>query len=305
MRFQAILNRDGGTLRTTDLDAFAARAEEVLSAAGHTLKVEVTGGRGVAAALQRAAADSGTDVVMAGGGDGTVSAAAAAVAASGKALAVLPAGTMNLFARSLGIPFGLDAALAAFAGGRIRAVDMASANGRPFVHQFSLGLHPRLVEARQRMAFSSRLGKIGASLRAAFETMRSPTTFRVAIDMDGRKIVAETAGLSVSNNLFGEGHLPFADRPDGGVLGVYVTSARSRPELLLLCFHVAFGRFRDSAHIDVHEAARAVVTVAPRGRRRLRCIIDGELFPLDAETEILVRRKALSVLVPQEVDPTP
>src|SRR5262245_20194101 len=98
MRFTAVLNRDGGILRTTDLTAFAERMRATLERHHHRLDVEIVGAAAIEAALTRAAA-SRSDVVIAGGGDGTVSAAAAALMRKRKALAVLPAGTMNLFAR--------------------------------------------------------------------------------------------------------------------------------------------------------------------------------------------------------------
>src|SRR6187431_3289205 len=131
MRFIAVLNRDGGTLRTTDLDAFGSRMTEALEKRGHRVDIELVSGAGIEAALAKAAA-SRADVVLVGGGDGTVSAAAAALMGKNKVLAILPAGTMNLFARSLGIPQSLDAALESFADGSIIAVDMATANGQPF-----------------------------------------------------------------------------------------------------------------------------------------------------------------------------
>jgi diacylglycerol kinase family enzyme len=126
MRFAAVLNSDGGTLRTTDLDAFSKRMAEALEAGGHKVDIDIVSGHDVAAALDKAAARGGVDVVLAGGGDGTISAAAARLMGREKALAVLPAGTMNLFARGLGIPQSLDAAVAAFADGKVIAVDMAS-----------------------------------------------------------------------------------------------------------------------------------------------------------------------------------
>src|SRR5690606_28446370 len=126
-------------------------------------------------------AKRGIDVVLAGGGDGTISAAAARLMGRKKALAILPAGTMNLFARGLGIPQTLDAAVQAFANGEVRAVDMASANGRPFVHQFSIGMHARMVQLREKMEFGSRLGKISASTRAAWATLNNPPAIEVLL----------------------------------------------------------------------------------------------------------------------------
>src|SRR5687768_4254223 len=136
MRFFAVFNRQGGSLRTTELDTFTASVRDTLQTAGHSLKIELVSGDDRMAALDTATTRH-ADRLLAGGGDGTISAAAGRLMGTPKALAVLPAGTMNLFARGLGIPLTLDEAVAAFAGGEIRQVNIATANGRPFVHQFS------------------------------------------------------------------------------------------------------------------------------------------------------------------------
>ena len=112
MHFHVVLNRDGGTLRTVDLDTFSSSIASSLQEAGHTSDIEVVEGKDVTGALEKATAGK-ADIVMAGGGDGTISCAAALLMDSDKALAVLPAGTMNLFARSLKIPLQLEAAVAA------------------------------------------------------------------------------------------------------------------------------------------------------------------------------------------------
>lgn len=299
MNFLVILNKDGGTLRSLDTDKFGERVRDILESGGHGVELRIATGRGIIAALEDAARSDAAEVVMAGGGDGTISAAATAVLGSEKVLAVLPAGTMNLFARSLGIPLALDAAVEAFATGRIRRVDIATANDRPFVHQFSVGMHPRIVEMRSRMQFSSRLGKIRASLRAAVDTIRNPTRLKVTLTMPHTEVIATTAGVSVSNNPYGEGHLPYADRPDGGTLGVYISSARRRRHLLLLCLTVALGRWHVSDQIEIHQTES--VSLRVEGRRRQRCVIDGELLPLSEETEIRIHPGALKVLVPADM----
>ena len=111
MNFLVILNKDGGTLRSLDTDKFGERVRDILESGGHGVELRIAAGREIIAALEDAARSDAAEVVMAGGGDGTISAAATAVLGSEKALAVLPAGTMNLFARSLGIPLALDAAV--------------------------------------------------------------------------------------------------------------------------------------------------------------------------------------------------
>jgi diacylglycerol kinase family enzyme len=299
LRFVAVLNRDGGTLRTTDLDALRARMRRTLEAAGHTLAVDVAGGDDIKAHLERAAAHRGTDVVLAGGGDGTISTAASVLMGSEKALAVLPAGTMNLFARGLGIPQDLDAAIAAFADGKVAAVDMASANGRPFIHQFSIGLHAKMVHLREKMEFGSRLGKIGASFRAAWATLKNPPEMRVDLTVGQADMPVRMTGIGVSNNLFGEGHLPYADNPAGGVLGIYVASPRARGEILNVAYDMARGRWRDSRQVEVLQAATAVLKV--RSSARLpRAVMDGELVRLEPVTRFESHPGALNVLVPNK-----
>jgi diacylglycerol kinase family enzyme len=299
MRFLAILNRGGGTLRTTDLDAFSARMREKLEEAGHSLDVSIVDGKDLIDSLKAAVAADGADVVLVGGGDGTISAAAACLMDTGKVLAVLPAGTMNLFARSLGMPLDLDSAIAAFATGKVREVDVASANGRAFVHQYSVGMHAKLVKMRDQMDFASRLGKIRASMRAAVGTILNPPSMRVNMQIDGVQVKAHTSGIGITNNLFGEGHLPYADEPDGGQLGVYITTAQRLPHLIAFFANMLVGRWTANAHVEIHTAKKVVLRFT-RVHKRHRCVLDGELCEIERETTILIHPKSLRVLVPSE-----
>lgn len=299
MKFLAILNRDGGTLRTTDLAAFSERMSRTLEAAGHLLDIRIVGAQDIAAALDKAAVAGGVDIVLVGGGDGTISSAAASLMGKKKALAILPAGTMNLFARSLGIPQNLDAAVEAFATGEIGAVDMASANGRPFIHQFSIGMHAKMVRIREKMDFGSRLGKIHASARAAWATINNPPAMNVTLTIGEAEVSTRASGIGVTNNLFGENHLPYADDPAGGVLGIYVTMTRQRGELMRFFFNMARGRWRDNQHVEIHQTDKAVLEIGAAGiGRRASAVLDGELIRLEPRTVFEIHPRALNVLVP-------
>lgn len=297
MRFAAVLNQEGGTLRTIDLFAFSDQMRRTLEAAGHSIDIDVVAGRDIVAALDSVASKPGIDIVLAGGGDGTISAAAARLMGRKTALAILPAGTMNLFARGLGIPQTLDAAVKSFADGEIIAVDMATANGRPFVHQFSIGMHARMVQLRQHMEFGSRLGKMRASAQAAWAAIKNPSAMKVTLTIGETEIVTRTTGIGVTNNLFGEGHLPYADNPAGGVLGIYITVARQRGELIRFLFDMARGKWRDSGHVEIHQADRVVLKIHSAAKR-FRAVLDGELIRLDRETTVEIHPGALNVLVP-------
>lgn len=297
MRFAAVLNQDGGALRSIDLPAFIDRMRQTLEAAGHCIDIEIAAGKDIVATLERIASRHSVDIVLAGGGDGTISAAAARLMGRKKALAILPAGTMNLFARGLGIPLTLDAAIKSFADGEVIAVDLATANGQPFVHQFSIGMHAKMVQLRQAMEFGSRLGKMRASIKAAWAAINNPSAMKVTLIIGDAEIVTRTTGIGITNNLFGEGHLPYADNPAGGVLGIYVTVARRRGELVRLLFDMARGKWRDSEHVEIHQTDRVVLKVHSAARK-LRAVMDGELIRLDRETTIEIHPGALNVLVP-------
>ncbi|RWM94895.1 MAG: diacylglycerol kinase family lipid kinase [Mesorhizobium sp.] len=298
MRFAAVLNKDGGTLRTTDVAAFADRVRELLEAAGHSVQIDIVAGGEIAAALEKAIARRTVDVVLAGGGDGTVSTAASLLMNKKKALAILPAGTMNLFARSLGIPQTLEAALKAFTDGEVKAVDMATANGRPFVHQFSIGMHARMVQLREKMDFGSRLGKMQASVRAAWATIKNPRTLKVTLTIGKTDIITRATGIGISNNLFGEGHLPYADNPAGGVLGIYVSVARRRRDLVKLLLAMLRGRWRQSEHVEIHQADKAVLKIHS-SPTKFKAVMDGELVKLERETTVEIHPATLNVLVPR------
>lgn len=298
MRFAAVLNKDGGTLRTTDVAAFADRVRELLEAAGHSVQIDIVAGGEIATALEKAIAMRNVDVVLAGGGDGTVSTAASLLMNKKKALAILPAGTMNLFARSLGIPQTLEAALKAFTDAEVKAVDMATANGRPFVHQFSIGMHARMVQLREKMDFGSRLGKMRASVRAAWATIKNPRTLKVTLTIGKTDIITRATGIGISNNLFGEGHLPYADNPAGGVLGIYVSVARRRRDLVKLLLAMLRGRWRQSEHVEIHQADKAVLKIHS-SPTKFKAVMDGELVKLERETTVEIHPATLNVLVPR------
>jgi diacylglycerol kinase family enzyme len=304
MHFVAIFNQDGGTFRTMDIGAFVSDAEQIFATAGHTIECRPVGGDKLAAALAKGVRELSADVLIAGGGDGTISAAAAACFKAGKALAVLPAGTMNLFARSLGMPLDLLPALEAIAGGELSEVDIATANGRPFVHQYSVGMHSRLVRIRNSLEYSNRLGKIFASLRAVGEALRRPLRFDAVIRTGTRIETRRATAVSVSNNPLSEGHVPYAEVIDRGLLGVYVVRPMSAMALGRLLLGVIVGNWK--RHPLVTESEVTEVTLAfPRRKSSAHAVIDGELVPLPDEVTIKIQPRALSVVRPAKVTVAP
>lgn len=301
MRIIAVLNRDGGTLRTMDLDAFCAGAVETFARHGHQLECRVVAGRAVEAALREAATGADVDAILAGGGDGTISAAAGIAYETGTPLAVLPAGTMNLFARALKVPLVLEDALEALAGGDVGAVDIATANDRPFVHQFGVGIHARLVRIRENMSYGSRVGKMLASLRAIGAAAINPPQFEAEFHMPKGVDKRRVSGIAVSNNPLGEGRI-HADRLDAGVLGVYVAAPVSTSELLRLTMDLFMGTWRESPMVSEKEVDEVTLHF-PKRKRGAHAVIDGELIKLDRSVTLKLHPLALKVIVPKAAPP--
>ena len=298
LRYVGVFNRHGGTFRTMDLDAFCAEAKTIFAAHGHELECRVVDGKDVVDALTMAAEKGTTDALLAGGGDGTISSAAEIASAQGTPLAILPAGTMNLFARALHIPLNLNEALVALASGDLAAVDLATANGKPFVHQFGVGIHARLVRIRESMTYRSRIGKMAASLRAVASAIFNPPVFDAEIRTRQGVEKRRVSGIAVSNNPVGEGHIPHADSLDQGVLGVYVARPMGSFALAMLALGVLIGRWK--AHPQVFEKeVEEVMLRFPRRKKSAQAVIDGELIELETEVTLRIRPGALKVIVPR------
>lgn len=293
-----LLNSGAGTIRGEDDEAVIAKVERTLIAAGHEVEVVLAGGRELQGALAERLARDPPDAVVVGGGDGSVSGAAATLCGSDIALGVLPLGTMNLFARSLGMPLDLDAALKVLAtSARRRKIDLGEVNGRLFTHHVSMGLQPRLVAMREKTDYGSRIGKILATLRALLMVMTNPPRLTVRVTLEDKTFDLETPALVVSNNLFGPDHLPYADELDRGELGVYICTSHRPADVLQVTLEALLGAWHQRGRVKTLTARSMTVERRSRRRRRIVATVDGELVTFDGAIEMTVRPGCLTVLV--------
>jgi len=109
---------------------------------------------------------SNVDLVIVGGGDGSLNGAAEGLLQTGLPLGVLPLGTANDFARTMGIPLDLADAVDVIAKGRSVAVDLGKANGLPFFNVASIGFSADLAASLTQEA-KKRWGKLGYGIIAA------------------------------------------------------------------------------------------------------------------------------------------
>lgn len=151
--------------------------------------------------LARRFADEGEPVVIAAGGDGTLNAVVSGLAGSRTALGVMPAGTMNVFARELGIPSNsLPKAFEVIEKGLIREVDLFSANGAPFVQMAGVGFDAMVIE---ETTWESKkiLGPL-AYLMAAVKVLGEKPPMVEVVTVEGRRETG-VAVLCGNGSLYG------------------------------------------------------------------------------------------------------
>jgi diacylglycerol kinase family enzyme len=142
--------------------------------ADHDVSLAETSRRGHATRLAQGAAASGTEVVVVLGGDGTLNEAANGLAGTSCALAPLPGGSTNVFARTIGLPNDpIEATgdlLAALARGSIRRVGLGSVNGRYFLFHVGMGFDAAVVAQVERRAGLKRYAGHPLFVYAGFDT---------------------------------------------------------------------------------------------------------------------------------------
>jgi diacylglycerol kinase family enzyme len=250
-------------------------------------------------AVARAVRNGAARVIVAGG-DGSIALAAREVIGSATVLGIIPAGTLNHFARDLGIPLDPALALELALTGRERMVDVGSVNGQPFLNTSSVGAYIAFV--RQREALEKHLGYRLASVMAALRLAWSLRPFRVELTVEG-----ESQARSYRTPLLfvgvGERELRFpqlGSRVEDGRSGLQliVTRGSSARSLLALAWNGMVYGIRSAArspHADVLLVDRCRVLL----RRRGPVAVDGEVAMLDSPLDYELRRGALRVVAPE------
>jgi diacylglycerol kinase family enzyme len=287
-----ILNPGSGSARG---DYTASRLIELFAARGREATILAADPRRSVADQARRAVEEGCRVAVAAGGDGTVNAVAGAVAGTRIPLGVLPVGTLNHFAKDLGLPLDLEEAVRVIAEGAVRQVDVAEVNGRVFVNNSSLGVYPRIVALRQR-AGATGWSKWLAAAWATVAVLRRRPFMAVRIQIADEAVVRRTPFVFVGNNEYRMAGLDAGSRESltRGRLALYVMHATKRRSLLLLGWRVVLRGGDQVEELDCFQVEEAVIET----RRRVAVALDGEVVQLDPPLTYRIRPLDLHVLAP-------
>lgn len=239
-----------------------------------------------------AAAGSGAERLVVAGGDGSIAPVAAAAGAAGVALAVIPAGTANDFARGLGLPSRHeDTVWLAARGTVVRRLDLCLLGERPFVNAASAGLAARAAE--RAGGLKKLLGPV-AYMVGALSAGLSEHPIRCAVALDGRPVFAGRAWqLTVAGTgSFGAGSWLEPASADDGLLDVAVMEAGSRLRLVAYAYGLRSGSLTRRRGVRHGQAAAAELELPPDTELN----VDGELVR-SGPVKVTLRRGAFSLVV--------
>ncbi len=273
----------------------------VFVAAGIDAEIRSASGNGLNAALRDAVAQR-PSALFVGGGDGTISAAAGVLVDTGITLGIIPLGTLNHFARDIGVPPAWRDAVKALSLAPIRAVDVAEVNGRIFINNCSLGSYAEAVRRRDLLRREKGQGKWRAMMLASWTVFRELRRLRLHIATPDTSFSLRTPFVLVANNRYTGRVLAASLRPrlDEGRLWLYTTRARRHAAMVRLVWQSITRRVDAADALEFHSLTEATITIT---RTMVPIAADGEVLNLKPPFHFKIRPAALRVLAPVSVNP--
>lgn len=238
------------------------------------------------------AVKDGAPMVIVGGGDGSLSHAVDELVDRDCVFALLPLGTANSFARTLGIPLDLDGAVRTIATGRRRRVDLGIIDGDYYANSAAIGLSP-LVGATVPHGLKKWLGRFGYLAWAAVCLLRF-RPFELVLEIDGERHVLSVLEVRIANGAYHGGvEVVDAAEVDSGEIVVQAVTGREKHRLIhnWLAILLRHSSRRQTVR-DFHARRIRLETVPP-----LPISIDGEVVGRTPAT-IEVAERAIEVVVP-------
>jgi YegS/Rv2252/BmrU family lipid kinase len=233
------------------------------------------------------------DCVVVGGGDGTLISMVGGLLDVRLPMGIIPIGTFNDLARTLGIPLDVREACKVVAGGRTRVIDAASVNGKYFLNEASIGVSTRIART-QTTEVKRKLGML-AIIATALRAIRHSRPFRATVEHGDGCEVLRTIQLTVANSHhFGAWITNREAALDDGWLDLYALEVRHWHQVIPLIGAVVRQQLQDCPGIrTLRDVAFTVRTSRPRP-----VFTDGEPATLTPAT-FRIHPGALTVFVPE------
>ncbi|HZD88605.1 MAG TPA: diacylglycerol kinase family protein, partial [Pseudolabrys sp.] len=207
----------------------------------------------------------GERLIVVAGGDGTINTAVNALAGSDAVLGILARGTANSFARGLGLPLELPAAVQALAGGKVIRADVGNVDGKRFANSMAIGLSPA-ISRFQPHRLKRIAGRAGYVIVAAILLPRF-RVFACTIETESgeRHTFRKASAVRVTNGPYRGGvkASPEADVTSGELV-CYVTPGASKWRLIKSWIELILGRPARETEVECFQIRQAVIETSPR-----------------------------------------
>lgn len=289
-RVLMIINPVSGTRSKRGLDM---QLHAALRARGASLDVAVTEGPGDAARFASEAVRAGYGSVVVAAGDGTVGETAAVLCGSSTALGLIPCGSGNGLARTLGIPSDFDKAVGIAADGHTMVIDHGLVGSRHFFCTFGLGFDAAVTRS---FATSRRRGRLSYVRSVFLEYLRySPQSYAIEI---GGAVITRSAFLVAVCNTSQYGNnayiAPGASITDG-LLDITVVHSGSPLETVMAGVSLLSGYLDRKTFVETIRVPAATITRLNAGIAQ----IDGEAVELGRRLDVSCCPASLRVLCPR------
>lgn len=279
-----------------------AQLEQGLQDAQMNVTVHLAPPRRVRQLIQARIGGEPTLVVI-GGGDGTLRVAAGLLAGTEHVLGILPLGTMNRFARSLGIPMKLDEAVATLTNGVDQRVGLGEMNGDVFLNTCMLGVYPEVVRVREQRRLKHPgwprwLRWMVDTIVAAWQVWRVKRRFTFRLQLERRALAHRVSAVLVTND-------PLPENKDGsssqrGEIAIHVPATSSPIDLMSMAVRAALlgpppAQQSPGAPLDVVLTPKARLWTFPR----IPICLDGEVQAPQSSLHLRSRPSALRVRIPK------
>jgi YegS/Rv2252/BmrU family lipid kinase len=271
------------------------RAVEGELSAAFELETVLTERRGHATELAANAVAQGARVVLAWGGDGTINEIASVLSGTATALAVIPAGSGNGFARDLAIPWQPDDAIRVAICGRDRAIDAGEINGRLFFNIAGIGIDAVIAEQFNAQGELGRRG-LGPYVRIGLRECFTYEGRHYKVRLDGEDIAAHALLIAFANGREYGNRIRLAPkaRMDDGKLEALIVDERAPVRRLLAARHLALGTADRLPRVTHRSITSAVVET----NGEMLYHVDGEIGRARDRIDVRIRPGVLKVRVP-------
>lgn len=272
-------------------DAFDEALQKLVTAGISLIDARAVGEPEAMSCEVRLAIDRAPMVVV-GGGDGTLSESIDHFVGKDSVFALLPLGTANSFARTLGVPLDLDGAIDVIANGKPRRIDLAKINDDYFLNNAAMGLAPVVAESVPS-ALKRSLGRLGYLLWAGWSAANFKA-FRLTIADGKHKHRFWATEARIANGRY-HGGLELIESADLDSGEVVIQAVEGRSVLKLGWSYLASAaklKARKKSIREFHGTRMRIET-----RPRMQVSIDGELGPA-TPFEVSIAPDAVTVAAP-------